>query len=111
MHDRFWHTNQQALIPANQSSDVEILFREPTLPFTVIGPVSSFGAPLRQKMHVSRCLADQWKLERDVMPSKKLAARSKANEQEEGTRFLIDQKQVRTKIAFAMLVFHFPQRA
>lgn len=28
------------------SSDVEILFREPTRPFTVVGPVSSFGAPI-----------------------------------------------------------------
>ena len=34
------------LYQPTQSSDVEILFREPTRPFTVVGPVSSFGAPI-----------------------------------------------------------------
>ena len=34
------------LYQPTQSSDVEILFREPTRPFTVVGPVSSLGAPL-----------------------------------------------------------------
>ena len=34
------------LYQPTQSSHVEILFREPTRPFTVVGPVSSFGAPL-----------------------------------------------------------------
>jgi hypothetical protein len=29
-----------------QSSLVEILFREPTRPFTAVGPVRSFGAPI-----------------------------------------------------------------
>ena len=34
------------LYQPTQSADVEILFREPTRPFTVVGPVGSFGAPL-----------------------------------------------------------------
>jgi hypothetical protein len=34
------------LYQPTQSSYVEILFREPNRPFTVVGPVSSFGAPL-----------------------------------------------------------------
>ena len=34
------------LYQPTKSSDVEILFREPTKPFTVVGPVSSLGAPL-----------------------------------------------------------------
>jgi hypothetical protein len=34
------------LYQPTKSSDVEILFREPTRPFTVVGPVSSLGAPL-----------------------------------------------------------------
>ena len=34
------------LYQPTKSSDVEILFREPTKPFTVVGPVSSFGAPI-----------------------------------------------------------------
>ena len=34
------------LYQPTHSSDVEILFREPTQPFTVVGPVSSFGAPI-----------------------------------------------------------------
>ena len=34
------------LYQPTQSSEVEILFREPTRPFTVVGPVSSFGAPI-----------------------------------------------------------------
>jgi hypothetical protein len=34
------------LYQPTKSSDVEILFREPTRPFTVVGPVSSFGAPI-----------------------------------------------------------------
>lgn len=34
------------LYQPTHSSDVEILFREPTRPFTVVGPVSSFGAPI-----------------------------------------------------------------
>jgi hypothetical protein len=38
-------TSRRLYQPA-KSSDVEILFREPTRPFTVVGPVSSFGAPI-----------------------------------------------------------------
>ena len=34
------------LYQPTKSSDVEILFREPTRPFTVVGPVSCFGAPI-----------------------------------------------------------------
>jgi hypothetical protein len=34
------------LYQPTESSHVEILFREPTRPFTVIGPVSAFGAPI-----------------------------------------------------------------
>ena len=34
------------LYQPTQSSEVEILFREPTRPFTVVGPISSFGAPI-----------------------------------------------------------------
>ena len=34
------------LYQPTKSSDIEILFREPTRPFTVVGPVSSFGAPI-----------------------------------------------------------------
>ena len=34
------------LYQPTKSSDVEILFREPTKLFTVVGPVSSLGAPL-----------------------------------------------------------------
>jgi hypothetical protein len=34
------------LYQPTKSSDVEVLFREPTKPFTVVGPVSSLGAPL-----------------------------------------------------------------
>jgi hypothetical protein len=34
------------LYQPTHSSGVEILFREPTRPFTVVGPVSSFGAPI-----------------------------------------------------------------
>ena len=34
------------LYQPTQSSQVEILFREPSRPFTVVGPVSSFGAPI-----------------------------------------------------------------
>jgi hypothetical protein len=34
------------LYQPTHSADVEILFREPTRPFTVVGPVSSVGAPL-----------------------------------------------------------------
>jgi hypothetical protein len=34
------------LYQPTKSSNVEILFREPTRPFTVVGPVSSVGAPL-----------------------------------------------------------------
>jgi hypothetical protein len=34
------------LYQPTKSSEVELLFREPTRPFTVVGPVSSFGAPI-----------------------------------------------------------------
>ena len=34
------------LYQPTQSSHIEILFREPTRPFIIVGPVSSFGAPL-----------------------------------------------------------------
>jgi hypothetical protein len=34
------------LYQPTHSSDVEILFREPTQPFTVVGPVSCVGAPI-----------------------------------------------------------------
>ena len=57
MHDGFWHTNQQRLYQQpTQSSHVEILFREPTRPFTMIGPVSSFGAPLAAENAMYRAI-------------------------------------------------------
>src|SRR4249919_2968608 len=34
------------LYQPTKSSDVEMLFTQPTRPFTVVGPVSSFGAPI-----------------------------------------------------------------
>ena len=44
------------LYQPTQSSYVEILFREPTRPFTVVGPVSSFGAPLAAENAMYRAI-------------------------------------------------------
>jgi hypothetical protein len=48
-------TSRRLYQPTN-SADVEILFREPTRPFIVVGPVSSFGAPIAAENAMYRAI-------------------------------------------------------
>jgi hypothetical protein len=54
------------LYQPTKSSDVEILFREPARPSTVVGPVSSFGAPIAAENAMYRAVQ---KGSREQMPS------------------------------------------